>query len=311
MEERYPHLPVMIQEVLEFLCPEKGGWFVDCTLGMGGHTQALLSGHPGVRVLGLDRDPEAIERATERLEEFGERFRTCRCDFKDTERWIEILKDERAEGILCDLGMSTYQLRAPRGFSFQDAKSLDMRMDPHQGSPVSDFVNTASQEELAGVFRRYGDESQAWRIAAAIIQARENAPIESAKALADIVSGAVSAKRRQGRVHPATKVFQSLRIHINGELDDLDGFLKRAGEALRPGGRLVVISYHSLEDRIVKGAFKDLAGRCTCPPRLPVCACGSRETLRPLTRKARRPTAEEMERNPSSRSARLRAGERL
>ena len=284
---------------------------MDCTLGMGGHSQALLSSHPGVQVLGLDRDPEAIERATERLVDFGERFRTCRCDFKETERWTGCLGGEHAEGILCDLGMSGYQLKASRGFSFQDADSLDMRMDPDQGQPASDFLNTASCDELAEVFRRYGEEPQAWRIANAIVEAREETPIRSANSLAELIFRTVSEKRRQGRIHPATKVFQALRIHVNGELDDLDGFLKRSVEALNPGGRLVVIAYHSLEDRIVKGAFRDLAGRCTCPPRLPICVCGSREVLRPLTRKARRPSTEEVERNPSSRSARLRAGVRL
>ena len=281
---------------------------MDCTLGMGGHSEALLSSHPGVQVLGLDRDPEAIERATERLGSFGERFRTCRCDFKETKRWTSSLEDEHAEGILCDLGMSGYQLKASRGFSFQDADSLDMRMDPDQGKPASDFLNTASRDELKQVLSRYGEEPQAWRIATAIAEVRDETPIRTARALAELIFGTVSHKRRQGRIHPATKVFQALRIHVNGELDDLDGFLKRAAEALNPGGRLVVIAYHSLEDRIVKGAFRDLAGKCTCPPRLPVCVCGAREVLGPLTRRALRPSPEEVERNPSSRSARLRAG---
>jgi len=283
---------------------------VDCTLGMGGHSLALLAGGGGVRVLGLDRDPEALERAGERLAEFGRRFRALRTDFKETGRWSAALGGERPAGILCDLGMSGYQLQAARGFSFRDTESLDMRMDPEEGSPASDLVNTETQEELAEIFRRYGEEREARRIGAAIVRAREERPILSAAELSDVVGRAVSPRRRRERLHPATRVFQALRIHVNRELEGLGKFLHEAVELLGTGGRIVVVAYHSLEDRIVKEAFRDLAGRCTCPPRLPVCACGSRRVLEPLTRKALRPSGEEVARNPSSRSARLRAGER-
>lgn len=305
------HVPVMVRESLELLKAEEGGLFVDCTLGLGGHASAILGASPGARVLGVDRDGEELEVAASRLAPFGPRFRALRCDYRDVPAWRRVLGGEEPVGILADLGFSRYHLESDRGFSFRDDRALDMRMDRSSGEPASTFVNAAPEEEMARVFREFGEERNSRRIAAAIAARRAQRPFRDAADLAEVVAGAVPAACRRGPIHPATRVFQALRIHVNRELDGLAEFLGEALNSLVPGGRLVVIAYHSLEDRAVKGTFRDFEGACVCPSRLPVCGCGRRARARNVTRGALRPSVEEVSANPASRSARLRAVERL
>lgn len=297
---------MMVREVAQALRAEQGGWFVDCTLGLGGHTRAILESAPGARVLGIDRDGAALDLARQSLLPFGERFRAVRANFKDIQAWQAHLP-EPPRGILADLGMSTYQLKSGRGFSFSDESALDMRMDPDSGTCAKDFLNEAPQEEISRVLKEYGEEPFARRIAQTIVESR---PVENAAALARIVEHAVP-NRFHGRVHPATRTFQALRIHMNGELEGLGEFVREAVGLLCVGGRIAVLAYHSLEDRIVKQTFAALAKGCVCPPRLPFCACGRTPDLALVARKAGRPSAEETARNNASRSARLRVGERL
>jgi len=296
----------MVREVAQALRAEQGGWFVDCTLGLGGHTRAILESSPDARVLGVDRDGAALDLARQSLVPFGDRFRAVRANFKDIQVWQENLP-EPPRGILVDLGMSTYQLKSGRGFSFSDESALDMRMDPDYGLCAKDFLNEAPQEEISRVLKEYGEEPFARRIAQTIVESR---PVESAAALARIVEHAVP-NRFHGRVHPATRTFQALRIHLNGELDGLGEFVREAVGLLAHGGRIAILAYHSLEDRIVKQTFAALAKGCVCPPRLPICACGLKPALALVARKAGRPSAEETARNNASRSARFRVGEKL
>lgn len=299
----------MVREVVDTLQVDRGGWFVDCTLGMGGHSRAMLEASPSVNVLGIDRDSEALERATEALGDFPRRFRGVHANFKDVAAWRPALPEAPA-GILADLGLSGYQLKAGRGFSFRDGASLDMRMDPGEGVSVAEFIETAGEDELAGIFKSFGEEPFAKRIARAIVSAREQASIRDAASLADIVEKAVP-RKFHGKIHPATRTFQALRIHANRELDHLRDFFEEAVDMLPSGGRIAVLAYHSLEDRIVKETFRDLAKGCICPPRMPVCGCGRTKTLRLLNRGAMRPGPGEVASNPASRSARLRAGEKI
>jgi len=299
----------MVREVVEGLETKLEGWFVDCTLGMGGHSLALLESNSGASVLGIDRDNEALAIAQARLSAFGGRFMAVHADFKEVERWSDALP-EAPVGILADLGLSTYQLKAGRGFSFSDDSSLDMRMDIGVGQPASEFLSGASEERLKEVLWKYGEEPHARRIAAAICAARSEAPIKDAATLASIVAGVVP-KKPGRRLHPATRTFQALRIFVNRELEGLGTFIRMAVDALRPGGRIAVLAYHSLEDRIVKRTFRELCNGCTCPPELPVCVCGKEPSLRLVFRGAGRPSTEEVKRNPASRSARLRVGEKL
>jgi 16S rRNA (cytosine1402-N4)-methyltransferase len=300
----------MIRESLKLLGSDRGGLFVDCTLGLGGHAAAILEAHPSSRVLGVDRDAEEMQEAAGRLARFGDRFRAAHSDYRDIARWSGELDGQEPDGILLDLGFSRYHLMAGRGFSFKDGDALDMRMDRSSGAPVSAFVNAAPEDEMARVFREYGEEQRARRIAAAIVARRVERPFADAADLASVVALATPARFKNGPIHPATRVFQALRIFTNRELDGLDAFLSCALDLLRSGGRLVVIAYHSLEDRIVKRTFRDFEGACVCPPRLPLCACGRVARARAVTRSAMRPTQEETLANPPSRSARLRAVEK-
>ena len=311
MEVGPHHVPVMVRESLELLKAERGGLFVDCTLGLGGHAAAILGAGPQSRVLGVDRDGEELEVAASRLAPFGPRFRALRCDYRDVPTWSRELGGEAPVGILADLGFSRYHLESGRGFSFRDDRALDMRMDRSAGESAEAFVNAAPEEEMASVFRRFGEERGSRRIAEAIAARRSVRPFRDAADLAEVVAGAVPAAARRGPIHPATRVFQALRIHVNRELEGLSEFLSDALSALIPGGRLVVIAYHSLEDRVVKQAFRDFEGGCICPPRLPACGCGRTARARTVTRGAVRPSEAEVEANPASRSARLRAAEKV
>ena len=304
------HQPVLLNEILEYLIPSRpGGTLVDATVGLGGHSEALLERHPDVRLIGIDRDPAALERSRERLSRFGDRVTLVRGRH---ESLIEILKQsgiEQVSGVLADLGVSSMQLDdAGRGFSFRFDAPLDMRMGS-EGTSAADLVNTLDEYELSRILRDYGEEPMARRIARAIVHSRVTGPIETTTQLADVIK---SVKRqRYGEIDPSTLTFQALRIATNGELVGLEQFVDDAVSVLETGARLAIISFHSLEDRIVKRAFRRLEGECTCPPHMPVCGCGARAVIEQLTGRPVTASEEETTRNPRSRSAKLRVAEKL
>ncbi len=304
------HVPVLLREVLEALRPERGGLYVDATLGLGGHAEAILDASPAVRLVGIDRDPAALAFAGERLGRFGERFVAVEGRHEELALHLDRLGISEVDGILADLGVSSMQLdRAERGFSFMKDGPLDMRMGP-SGPTAADLVAELPAEDLARIFRDYGEEPRAKAVARAIVSARESAPIRTTGELRSLVARAIGGRREEGR-DPATRVFQALRIATNRELVELNRFLDDAISRLSLGARLAVLSYHSLEDRIVKDAFRERAAGCSCPPSFPVCVCSRRRVLALVTRKPVRPTPEEVFENRRSRSARLRVAERV
>jgi len=307
----YEHAPVMLQEVVEFLRPEAHKKYLDATLGGGGHAeQILLRSSPDGKVLGLDRDEEAIAAAQQRLENFGDRLVTRQANFREAKAILREIGWQKVHGVLLDLGLSSHQIGAPdRGFSFQVEARLDMRMDRRQSLDAYRVVNTFSVSELERILREYGEEPRARRIALAIDERRKRKAVETTRELAEIVAGVAGKKR--GSIHPATRTFQALRIAVNRELENLVGFLEDAYELLLSEGRMVVISFHSLEDRLVKGAFRKWSRNCLCPPRTPLCRCGWSQKARLLRPTPLRPSQEEVRLNPRARSARLRAVERL
>jgi 16S rRNA (cytosine1402-N4)-methyltransferase len=297
---------VLLEEVVEILAPERGGFFVDATAGAGGHAEALLARGAEIRLLACDRDPEAVELARRRLSRFGKRVEFRQENFGELDRVLAGFP--APDGILADLGVSSMQLEeASRGFSFRREGPLDMRMSG-AGRSAAEILATASVEELTRILREYGEERMAAKIARGIVQERVFRPISNTRQLARIVS---RVKGDRERIDPATRVFQALRIEVNQELVALGSFLAAAVQRLNARGRLAVIAYHSLEDRIVKDAFRRGSGVCLCPPGLPVCVCGARRVLKLLTRRPIVPSDSEIRRNPRSRSARLRAAEKL
>ncbi|MGB9846144.1 MAG: 16S rRNA (cytosine(1402)-N(4))-methyltransferase RsmH [Desulfotomaculales bacterium] len=307
------HQPVMLAEVLQALNLKPGGTYVDCTVGGGGHSREILrlTAPDGV-LIGLDRDPLAIRRAERELAEFGGRARLIYENFVNLPRVLEGLGVSRVDGLLYDLGVSSLQLDDPgRGFSYMADGPLDMRMDPAGPVTAADLVNGLDEKELAEIIFRYGEERWARRIASFIAAERKRRPIESTGRLVEIIKMAVPAGARRTGPHPAKRTFQALRIAVNGELEELAGAIKGAVVFLKPEGRICVLSFHSLEDRIVKETFRELAGTCRCPPGTPVCGCRREGVLRVLTRRPVLPSPGEVERNPRARSARLRVAERL
>lgn len=309
----FVHHPVLRAEVTGLFADVPAGVIVDATLGGGGHSEAILERASQVQIVGLDRDPDAIAAASERLSRFGGRFTAIPCRFDDGLRMVA--SDASPEGapsvvgVLFDLGVSSPQLdRGKRGFSYRTEAALDMRMDPNSDLSAADVVNTYDVETLAQVLRDYGDERFAHRVARAIVAAR---PVTSTTSLAEIVRAAIPAATRRRGGHPARRTFQALRIEVNDELRILEVALGQALALVAPGGRVVAISYHSGEDRLVKAAFRHaIDGGCTCPPGLP-CVCGAKATARNLTRGGITPTVEECSDNPRATSARLRAVEVL
>lgn len=302
------HIPVLFQQVIEGLKVQAGGRYVDATVGGGGHAGGILrESSPDGRLLGLDRDPAAIEIAHTHLARFGERVKLVHCPYNRLAEIMQTHHHAPANGILFDLGLSSLQLAdAMRGFAFMTDGPLDMRFDPTKNRlTAATLVNELSLEELASILYRYGEIEQARRIAKAIVDAR---PLQTTKELASTVEQVV---RRRGRIHPATRVFQALRIAVNDELVMLEETLPQAADLLAPSGRLAVISFHSLEDRLVKRFLRRESRDCVCPPELPVCRCDHRATLRLVTRKPIRPTMDEVAANPRARSARLRVAERI
>jgi len=302
------HVPVLLNEVIAGLQPQRGGYFVDCTVGLGGHAAAILETIPtSGRLLGIDADPEAIKLSQDKLGDYGEAVALVNDNFINLEAICKRYHFHPVDGILFDLGVSSLQLdTAERGFSFQLDAPLNMRFDPGQELTASDIVNSFSEQELAKLIEKYGEERHSRRIARYIVQ---NRPIATTVELARLVVQASGGKR--ARIHPATRTFMALRIAVNSELQNLELALRQTVNLLRPGGRLTVISYHSLEDRIAKQFMRDAASNCLCPPGTPMCRCGHEPTLKLISRKVIKPTSLETESNPRSRSAKLRVAERL
>ena len=303
------HDPVLLQQVVDYLRPNReDGTLVDATVGLGGHAEALLERYPRVHLVAIDRDPRALKLARERLGRFGSRVTFAQGRH---ESLIDILKQSNLEtisGLVADLGVSSMQLDdASRGFSFRLDAPLDMRMGP-DSTKAATLVNGLEEHELARILREYGEEPMARRIARAIVEARQSAPIETTGQLAAIVRGVKKSKPRD--IDPATLTFQALRIAANEELVGLDRFIDDAVSVLESGARIAVISFHSLEDRIVKRALRRLKGECTCPPGMPVCGCGAKDVVSVLTGRPVTASEEEVDRNPRSRSAKLRVAEK-
>jgi 16S rRNA (cytosine1402-N4)-methyltransferase len=308
MDPRVTHDPVMLREVLAALDVRPGGRYVDCTVDGGGHAEAILeAAEPGGSLLGIDADPQAIAMSQERLTRFGDGVAIVQGNFRDLDKLCRERGFAPVNGILFDLGLSSHQLASARGFSFRVEAPLDMRFGPEEEPTASYWVNEATEEELADIIWRFGEERQSRRIARAIVNGR---PLGTTTELAKAVEQAVG-RRSGSQIHPATKTFQALRIAVNQELASLAEALPWAHGLLGFGSRLVVISYHSLEDRIVKQFIARESRDCVCPPSQPVCTCDHKATLRPVTRGAVTPSREEIAANPRSRSAKLRAAERL
>ena len=310
----YPHRPVLVREVVKYLVTHTGGVYVDGTVGSGGHSAAIgkFLTEKG-RLICLDRDPEAVRLSAERLSFLGNIVCVRKANFADLDNVLKNLEVGEVQGALLDLGMSSFQIeKSGRGFSFSRNEPLDMRMDPDEMQTASHLVNNLSSKELERLLKDYGEERRAKLIVRAIINERSKKPIVTSSRLAELTKSIVpSPYTRSKAQHPATKTFQALRIAVNKELENLEVFLKKIPLLMAKGGRLVVLSYHSLEDRLVKQAMFDWEKGCTCPPDFPKCICGKSPLFRRLIKKALKPSQEEIVENPRARSARLRAAERI
>jgi len=310
----FHHLSVMPDEVIALLQPRPGGVYLDGTLGGGGHTALIAEqcGPENGMVIGIDQDQEALEAAGFRLAGFGPTVRLVHGNFADMDRHLDTLGISALDGFILDLGVSSHQLDSgERGFSFQQDASLDMRMDANGAETAADLVNSLPEQELERIIRDYGEERWARRIAAFIVKARNEQAILTTLQLTDVIKGAIPRAKWEERIHPATRTFQALRIAVNRELESLERGLRTALDRLRPSGRGVVISFHSLEDRIVKHIFREYATGCICPRQLPVCTCGQKPRVRILTNRPLTASEAETSRNPRARSAKLRAVEKL
>ena len=309
METGFHHVPIMVSEVLTLLEPSRGGIFVDGTLGGGGHAEAVLSAMPeSGRLFGIDRDDDALKAASARLSRFGDRFTAVKGNFFDMKSLLRERGVDRVDGILLDLGVSSHQLdAAERGFSYKAEAQLDMRMD--QSAPLSakNVVNEWPEAELRRIFYEYGEEKFSAKIASRIAERRREKPIETTTELAELIKSAIPAKFRNEPQHPARRCFQAIRIAVNGELDGLHDAIVAAHDLLNPGGRLAVLTFHSLEDRIVKNAFRTFENPCTCPKSAPVCICGKKPTAKVLTRHPLVASEQEQKDNSRATSAKLRA----
>jgi len=305
------HTSVLLNETLKFLSVQSGNTYVDATLGMGGHAEAVL-GTPKTRIIGIDQDVEAVDLAQKRLDRFGERVTIVKANFSEIKEVLLTLKIEKVDGIIADLGVSSLQLDSEdRGFSFRSDAPLDMRMDRSSGETAADLLANLSEEDIANVIYQFGEERFSRRIARRIVERRKaGQAVTTTKELAELVERSVK-RSPKDKIHPATRTFQALRIAVNREIDILEDFINDAAGVLQIGGRLVVISFHSLEDRIVKQAFQKLTGKCMCPPRIPQCVCGATKTLEILTRKPVVAGEAEIYTNPRARSAKLRAAQRF
>lgn len=304
------HLPVLLEETLRLLEPKSGEVFIDATLGLGGHAEAILETAGDIQVMGIDQDTEAIGFARKRLAKFGDRISIVYSNFTEIK---QVAGDEPIDGILADLGVSSLQFDSgERGFSFRFDAPLDMRMDADSDDPTAaDLLADLSQDEIANLIYQYGEERASRKIAKWIVEKRDAGdPITTTRQLASLVERAVK-KGKKDKIHPATRTFQALRIAVNREIEILEQFLTDSVDVLKNEGRLAVITFHSLEDRIVKQTFQKLSGKCFCPPRIPQCMCGALKRVEILTRKPIIPSEVEMNENPRSRSAKLRAIKKL
>ena len=307
------HVSVLLEECIKYLNIKPDGIYVDGTLGMGGHSEAILEKlTAGGTLISIDRDDRALEFAGKRLARFGGQSVRVKGNFGDVSRILTDLGIPRVDGMMFDLGVSSPQLDNPeRGFSYMHDAPLDMRMDERAPLTAKDILNTWSEAELRSILWRYGEERYSGRIAAAIVARREEKPLETTGELVDIIRGAMPAAALREKQHPAKRSFQAVRIAVNDELGSLERMLETAVDRLETGGRLLVISFHSLEDRMVKEAIRSREAGCTCPKEFPICTCGFEQTLKSVTRKPVSPTREEMEVNPRARSARLRIAEKV
>lgn len=305
------HEPVMIQEVIASLLTGKTGIYVDGTVGGAGHAYEILR-QTDAFLVGIDCDGEALQAAEKKLGQFSSRKVLVKANFADLGSVLTSLKIEKVDGVLLDLGVSSHQLDlAQRGFSFNQEAKLDMRMDHETQISAYDIINSFAQGELEKIIRDYGEEKMAGRIARTIFQKRQLKPIETTTQLAAIVASSMPAKLKWQKIHPATRTFQAIRIAVNNELDNIKPAISDASSVLKPGGRLCVISFHSLEDRLVKNEFRNLTGSCDCPKDIPYCVCQKKAELKILTKKALMPSEAETENNPRARSAKLRVAERV
>lgn len=308
----FAHEPVLFQETIESLALKPGGTYVDCTLGAAGHSLGLLATEPTIKLVGIDQDPEALERAKYRLATYSSQVTLVRGNFRDLRTILGELSINQVDGILMDIGVSSPQLDdGERGFSFHQEARLDMRMDPDHPLDAWTLVNTYSQEELYQIIANYGEERWAKRISEFIVSERDQNPIETTGDLVEVIKKAVPVRARERGVHPARRTFQALRIAVNDELGALEEALVQAVDMLSLGGRLAVITFHSLEDRIVKNYFQDQLGKCTCPPDLPICVCENEPKARLVNKKPIVASPLEVESNPRARSAKLRVLEKL
>jgi 16S rRNA (cytosine1402-N4)-methyltransferase len=307
------HIPVMQREVVESLRCRPGGIYVDGTVGGGGHAGEILQHTaPNGLVIGMDVDDDALRESEERLRPFGHRKILVKGNFADIDSILESLNIREVDGILLDLGVSAHQLKtARRGFSFFLNAALDMRMDKGRGLSAYDIINTFPEKELERIIKDFGEEIMARRIAKMISMRRKASPIKTTAELADVIVKALPSSLKTKKIHPATRTFQAIRIYVNNELLNLDDAINRGVDVLRKSGRFSIISFHSLEDRIVKDGFRSWEKGCICPPSLPVCACHRKAKLKILTRKPITPAASEIECNPQARSAKLRTAERI
>lgn len=312
------HLPVLLDDCVNLMAPaleHENAIAVDCTLGLAGHSIAFLKAAPQARLIGIDRDSEALGLATERMEREGlaDRFIPVHAAFDQLDQVLADQDIERVDAVFMDLGLSSLQIdETDRGFSYSHDAPLDMRMDVSQGQTAADLLNSASEQELCRIIRDYGEEKWAARIAQMICEHRAKKPMETTFDLVHAVDAAIpKAVRRKDDGHPARRTFQAIRIAVNDELDPLDKAICDFVDCLKPGGRMLVITFHSLEDRLVKRCFQRLQNPCTCPPKAPICTCGKKPVVKILAHGAVAPTEEEIARNPRARSAKLRVAQKL
>ena len=308
----FKHYSVMLSETVDALVVKDGGIYADGTLGGGGHSYEILSRKENIRLIGIDQDKDALAAASERLAEFGDRVTYVNSNFKNISSVLDELEIDELDGMVLDLGVSSYQLdNEERGFSYMKSAPLDMRMN--QSAPLSAYnvVNEYTQEELTDIFYRYGEENWSKRVAQFICERRKEAPIETTGELSEIIKAAIPKGARKDELHPEKRIFQAIRIEVNGELEILKGAVCDIVRRLKKGGRLAIITFHSLEDRIIKQVFADLAKGCTCPASFPVCVCGKKPEIKVITRKPILPSGNELAENSRSKSAKLRVCEKL
>jgi len=311
--DQITHKSVLLKESIDFLRPMEDGIYVDATVGLGSHSRHLLEmTNYKSRIIALDVDEDALAITKERLNPFKNQIHLVNKNFFDIDSAVLDFGVTEVDGIIADLGMSSYQLEhSKRGFSFLKNEPLDMRMDPKLQFTAFDLLNEMSEEEIDSLLRNYGEESFSKKISKSIVNTRKDKPLQTSKELAALISNSIPRKFHPKKIHPATKTFQALRIAVNNELENLKIFIEKAVRILKSGGRLVIISFHSLEDRIVKNSFKKLSSSCICPPDLPVCNCNKESILKILTRTPVKPSQEEILENPRSRSSKMRVGERV